>query len=958
VLGDGSVLVSGRSGIGIAQSSSVCILVRFTPSGVPDPAFGTGGKVVVPQLTESPAIAPVPADDSVIVAGYSTSSTSGFEDFALARFDAGGNLDFSFGPNGTGVATADFPAGGFNTVTDGLVQPDGKLVVGGFTIVNNANLRDIALARYNANGSLDDTFGVGGVVQIDLGAAAGTDVGERITAIALDAAARVVFVGYATDPGTKTTDMLVGRLLGDGSLDPEFAFGAGIVRVGSFGGNPNANEQARDVLVQPDGRIVVVGEYSPTSSTHEFAALRLDPDGMPDPTFGSGGTLHAQFPGVTDSSANAIALAPDQGGFDLVLAGRARISSADQFALLRLNADGSPDVFFGTLGRVTSPMTGASSAAANDVLVDPLGRILAGGTARGQADDFALMRFTPAGTLDTTFDTDGRVLTDFDAGGTDQVNSLALLPDGSIFAGGTTSSNFALVRYTSAGALDAGFGTAGRAVTDFEPGFFPGAPATSRDTGAKVLLYPGDRAVMVGNALLPKTGSDFAAARYVLTGPPNAGPVADAGGPYVMDEGAAGITLSAAASSDSDGTIIKYEWDLNYDQFAGFQPDVRGVQTSFPAQPDEGSPNTRRVALRVTDDNFATQTLLFNVTVNNVAPAVAAIADATVAPGATFTAAGSFTDPGTLDTFTATVDYGDGPAQNLLLNPDKTFALSHAYATPGTYTVLVTVRDNDGGQGTEQFIVTVRGDENRVEGRQVYYFRSAFDTAAGGPLGAVPAQKQPLLPGSAAGAANITSYTRGINGLVVTLDGPAGGVISADDFVFKIGTGGDPSQWADAPPPQRVEAVVVGGKTRIVVTWADGAVRNTWLRTTVLANARTKLSAPDTFYYGNLVGDAASAAGKVDAADYARTRQAISRAAASIDDVADHDHDGRVGTLDLAAARRYLGKSIAVFTAPQDTAAAARQAAFGMAAPPVNLARPGSRPLRRSILGDPPSELL
>ncbi len=136
---------------------------------------------------------------------------------------------------------------------------------------------------------------------------------------------------------------------------------------------------------------------------------------------------------------------------------------------------------------MTSPMTGASSAAANDVLVDPLGRILAGGTARGQADDFALMRFTPAGTLDTTFDADGRVLTDFDAGGTDQLNSLALLPDGSIFAGGTTSSNFALVRYTAAGALDAGFGTAGRAVTDFEPGFFPGAPATSRDTGAKVL---------------------------------------------------------------------------------------------------------------------------------------------------------------------------------------------------------------------------------------------------------------------------------------------------------------------------------------------------------------------------------------------------------------------------------------------------------------------------------------
>ena len=95
------------------------------------------------------------------------------------------------------------------------------------------------------------------------------------------------------------------------------------------------------------------------------------------------------------------------------------------------------------------------------------------------------------------------------------------------------------------------------------------------------------------------------------------------------------------------------------------------------------------------------------VTVNNVAPAVGAGADATVDEGSLFSGSGSFTDPG-VDAWTATVDYGDGSGvQTLTLEADKTFGLSHTYADNGTYTVIVTVEDDDTGVGSDSLVVTV-----------------------------------------------------------------------------------------------------------------------------------------------------------------------------------------------------------------------------------------------------------
>jgi len=183
-----------------------------------------------------------------------------------------------------------------------------------------------------------------------------------------------------------------------------------------------------------------------------------------------------------------------------------------------------------------------------------------------------------------------------------------------------------------------------------------------------------------------------------VEGPSNLPPVADANGPYSINEGSSAV-LDGSGSSDPNGTALTYAWDLDND---GQYDDATGVNPSFDGIDD----GTFTIGLEVSD-GLLTDTDATTVTVNNVAPTVDAGPDATIDEGDTFTGAGSFTDPGVEDTWTGEVDYGDGTGAQLVLNPDKTFALSHVYADDGIYTVTVTVTDDDGGVGSDTLVVTV-----------------------------------------------------------------------------------------------------------------------------------------------------------------------------------------------------------------------------------------------------------
>jgi hypothetical protein len=175
-------------------------------------------------------------------------------------------------------------------------------------------------------------------------------------------------------------------------------------------------------------------------------------------------------------------------------------------------------------------------------------------------------------------------------------------------------------------------------------------------------------------------------------------PIADANGPYIWNEGSA-ISLDGSGSSDADGTIVLYEWDLDND---GQYDDATGVTTTNTWFDDYSG----FVGLKVTDDNGFIDTDSTTVTVNNVAPDVDAGADDTINEGDTFTRGGSFTDPGA-DSWTAWVDYGEGAGEESLALSGKTFSLSNLYEEDGIYTVTVKVQDDDSGEGIDTLTVTV-----------------------------------------------------------------------------------------------------------------------------------------------------------------------------------------------------------------------------------------------------------
>ncbi|MGD9722888.1 MAG: hypothetical protein AB7O59_22250 [Pirellulales bacterium] len=154
-----------------------------------------------------------------------------------------------------------------------------------------------------------------------------------------------------------------------------------------------------------------------------------------------------------------------------------------------------------------------------------------------------------------------------------------------------------------------------------------------------------------------------------------------------------------------------------------------------------------------------------------------------------------------------------------------------------------------------------------VAGRQLFYNQSAFDGNSSAinaaDDGAIAPDKTAYLPGDGlATFANVSSYSKGINGIAIDLaGGGAHSSITGNDFVFKVGANNTPGSWGAAPAPAAISVRTgagVSGSDRVEITWANGAVKNTWLEVQVLATANTGLGAPDVFFFGNRIGDTGS----------------------------------------------------------------------------------------------------
>jgi hypothetical protein len=373
------------------------------------------------------------------------------------------------------------------------------------------------------------------------------------------------------------------------------------------------------------------------------------------------------------------------------------------------------------------------------------------------------------------------------------------------------------------------------------------------------------------------------------------------------DTGASEGAMVTRTASFTDADITDtLSATVNYGDGGGTMPLSLNSDRSFLLSHTYANNGVYTVTVSGTSSNNGSATGSFKVTVNNVAPSVLLPASVRMGLGIPLAAAGSFTDPGINDTWTATVDYGDGSGPRALtLNADKTFNLSKTYAAPGTYPVTVTVTDKDNGVGTATLLADVTG----IVGRHIFYNNSYYDgsnpAANAVDDNAIATDKQALLPGQQATFANYTSFSKGINGIMVDLANPANGQgISAADFLFRVGNSALPDGWIAVPAPS--VTVRSGASTnRIELIWPDGAIKKQWLQVTVLADANTGLAAPDIFYFGNAIGDSGNSPtdAAVTSADVLAARGHPAAGPVAIDNPWDYNRDGCVNSADMTVAQ-------------------------------------------------------
>jgi uncharacterized delta-60 repeat protein len=393
-----------------------------------------------------------------------------------------GALDTSF--NTTGQVRTTF--GTNNDIANAVaLQADGKIVVAGTTgsSTNNSQYpgasNDFALARYNADGSLDASFDTDGKVTTFIVGANSKDVAN---ALAIQTDGKIVAAGSADN------SFALVRYNINGSLDQ--AFGTGGKVTTSFCADCYY-ATASAVVVQTDGKIVAVGSRGLGSYL-----VRYNSNGSLDLTFGTGGIVA----GISEFS-NAVAIQTDG---KLVVAG----SSSNYFTLVRYNSNGSLDTTFGTAGVVSGPIGPATA-----VLIQTDGKIVAAG---GIGGPFSLFRYNTDGSLETIFER----ATGANYGLQYTLRAIAIQKDGKFVTAGyvgqsTTNRDFVVRRHNADGSIDTTFGTGGIVVT---PTYANGAPSTYYSSGpfdgGRAMVIQTDGKIVVAGTDFNGTDPDFAIVRY------------------------------------------------------------------------------------------------------------------------------------------------------------------------------------------------------------------------------------------------------------------------------------------------------------------------------------------------------------------------------------------------------------------------------------------------------------
>jgi uncharacterized delta-60 repeat protein len=429
---------------------------------------------------------------------------------------APGDLDQTFGTNGKVLTRFPISSPTFGpraTPHAMVIQPDGKIIVAGQALVSvsTTGATDVfALLRYLPNGSLDTGFGRGGRITTKIG------IQDAALAVALQPDGKIVAAGYANvgPAGSLNFAFALVRYNTNGSLDRTFDLDGKVVT-----DLTTYMDELTGVAIQPDGNIVAAGFVNGGNSS-DFAVARYNPNGSIDRSFGVGGVAQTDFLQSIDGGAEMVLL-PDG---KIVVAGTVYDSTgAGDFALVRYNPNGTLDATFGSGGKVRTNFSATSSDILYDMDIAPGGKLVVAG-ASGQPGkwDFAVARYNANGTLDRTFDVDGKFVRDISGFGTqDTAGGVAVQPNGKIVVSGDTSPfssggayDLVTIRLNVNGTLDLGFGNRGKVYTDF--GSFRPSGGYSHDDLSDVKIHPDGKIVVTGDAELePNRTHDFVLARYL-----------------------------------------------------------------------------------------------------------------------------------------------------------------------------------------------------------------------------------------------------------------------------------------------------------------------------------------------------------------------------------------------------------------------------------------------------------
>jgi uncharacterized delta-60 repeat protein len=391
-----------------------------------DTTFGApNGFVLLPDSVFADMVIQ-PADGKIVAVGSALDNGGFSTNLILARFNTDGTLDTTFGAGGVVLG----PASSRGTAV--AVQPDGKIVAAGATIAPGESL----IARFEPNGDPDASFGQNGFV---------IQPGIPTFEVAIGPGNTIVLVDFGVTPKIGAIQLLVARLLSNGDLDPTFGDEGVVTTDGGI---------AFDVAVLGDGRILVAGTVG------AFALWRYNTNGMLDTTFGGGdGIATAEFP--VFSVASSLAVQPDG---RIVLAGAFEDQNSSPpvpstAALARFNSDGNLDQSFDGDGKATTTVAGAE-VGFSDVALQSDGAIVASGAAvTGPAlgDRHVLVsRFTSSGSPDSSFGTNGNVVTNF-PGESSEALGVRIQSDGKVVIAGVvffsdSDASGLVARYNGSGA--------------------------------------------------------------------------------------------------------------------------------------------------------------------------------------------------------------------------------------------------------------------------------------------------------------------------------------------------------------------------------------------------------------------------------------------------------------------------------------------------------------------------